>query len=106
MTTERGKSLIGLDLAEISSSGWAEISICSGWTWHKATTWDVLQKEIPEGAFSLPDVPEVAVIIDFAQGKKCERCWQILPEVGTAANHPDLCHRCGDAVDHLRAKNA
>lgn len=33
-----------------------------------------------------------------AQGRKCERCWKILPEVGRHAAHPGLCLRCVEAV--------
>jgi isoleucyl-tRNA synthetase len=53
----------------------------------------------PEGAFTLPDVPGVAVRIGAAAGEKCQRCWKVLPEVGTVAAHPDLCRRCADAVE-------
>jgi isoleucyl-tRNA synthetase len=57
----------------------------------------------PEGAFALPDVPGVAVVPARAEGRKCARCWQVLPEVGRDAEHPLLCVRCTDAVRHLRA---
>jgi isoleucyl-tRNA synthetase len=33
-----------------------------------------------------------------APGQKCERCWRVLPEVGTNATHPALCVRCCEAV--------
>ncbi len=33
-----------------------------------------------------------------AQGCKCERCWKILPEVGSDKEHKGLCARCADAV--------
>ncbi len=33
-----------------------------------------------------------------APGQKCERCWKILPEVGSDAAHPTLCKRCCEAV--------
>ena len=33
-----------------------------------------------------------------AEGEKCERCWMVLPEVGTIAGHDGLCGRCADAV--------
>ena len=33
-----------------------------------------------------------------ASGLKCERCWRVLPEVGSAAAHPTLCLRCCEAV--------
>ncbi len=50
----------------------------------------------PDGAFSLEDVPGIAVVPRLASGTKCARCWKILPDVGTH-RHPDLCSRC-DAV--------
>jgi isoleucyl-tRNA synthetase len=57
--------------------------------------------DVPPEAFTLPDVPGVAVVVRDAAGSKCERCWRVLPEVGSIAEHPDLCHRCADVVGHL-----
>ncbi|HUB97552.1 MAG TPA: zinc finger domain-containing protein, partial [Stellaceae bacterium] len=54
---------------------------------------------VPAGAFSLPDVPGVGVLVRIADGDKCQRCWRILPEVGSRADHPDLCHRCADVIE-------
>jgi isoleucyl-tRNA synthetase len=51
----------------------------------------------PEGAFALADAPGVAVVFQPAHGQKCERCWQILPDVGTH-KHPATCKRCNDAL--------
>jgi len=55
----------------------------------------------PEGAFALSDVAGVGVVIERAAGEKCQRCWRVLPEVGTVERHADLCRRCADAVDPL-----
>ncbi len=52
----------------------------------------------PAGAFALPEVAGVGVVVGPASGEKCQRCWRILPEVGALASHPDLCRRCADAV--------
>ncbi|MGE0120509.1 MAG: isoleucine--tRNA ligase [Dongiaceae bacterium] len=52
----------------------------------------------PAGAFALPDVPAVGVVVALASGEKCERCWRVLPEVGSHADHSGLCGRCADAV--------
>jgi isoleucyl-tRNA synthetase len=57
----------------------------------------------PDGAFTLPDVPGVAVAPARAPGEKCVRCWQVLPEVGSEAEHPSLCKRCADVVRNARA---
>jgi isoleucyl-tRNA synthetase len=51
-----------------------------------------------DGAFRLPDVPDVAVRVEAAPGHKCERCWKVLPEVGSVPARPTLCVRCADAV--------
>jgi isoleucyl-tRNA synthetase len=47
-----------------------------------------------------------ALAVAPAAGRKCARCWQVLEEVGTIAAHPDLCHRCADAVARLPAWRA
>ena len=56
---------------------------------------------IPDGAFILDDVPGIGVVPGTAAGDKCVRCYRILPEVGTATGHQELCGRCADAVDHF-----
>ncbi|GAA0568847.1 isoleucine--tRNA ligase [Rhizomicrobium electricum] len=72
----------GLDLAEISITSGAEVAT----------------GQAPADAFRLPDVPGAATVFRAAQGDKCARCWRVLPEVGEVPEHPDLCHRCADAV--------
>ncbi len=51
----------------------------------------------PEGAFTLEDVPGIAVVPRLAVGAKCARCWRILPDVDTHA-HPGVCARCDAAL--------
>ena len=51
----------------------------------------------PSDAFTLDDVADVAVVFARADGEKCERCWKILPDVGTH-NHPGVCGRCDAAL--------
>jgi isoleucyl-tRNA synthetase len=36
--------------------------------------------------------------VEPAQGQKCERCWKVLPTVGSDAKHPTLCPRCAKVV--------
>jgi isoleucyl-tRNA synthetase len=73
----------------LGSVNFAELCITSGLV--------LRQGPAPEGAFSLPDVADVAVVFHPAQGEKCQRCWQILPDVGTH-KHPHTCARCNDAL--------
>ncbi len=51
----------------------------------------------PAEAYRLPEVPGVAVVFEEAEGEKCQRCWKILPDVGTHA-HPGVCGRCDTAL--------
>ncbi|MBV7377881.1 isoleucine--tRNA ligase [Maritimibacter dapengensis] len=51
----------------------------------------------PSEAFRLPEVEGVGVVFETAEGEKCQRCWKILPDVGTH-KHPGTCHRCNDAL--------
>jgi isoleucyl-tRNA synthetase len=83
-------ALEGIDLAEIC--------ITSAGTLRAGTP--------PEGYFTLPDVPGVGVRIGLAAGEKCQRCWKVLPEVGSVAAHPELCVRCADAVEHYHRVSA
>jgi isoleucyl-tRNA synthetase len=56
----------------------------------------------PDGAFRLDDVQGVAVEVAAATGTKCERCWQVLDDVGVDPQHPGLCGRCAGAVESQR----
>ena len=46
-------------------------------------------------AFRMDEIKDVSVRFAMADGGKCERCWQILPEVSEDA---PICARCADAV--------
>jgi isoleucyl-tRNA synthetase len=60
---------------------------------------NVLAAPPPEGAFILPDLPGIGVVVRDAPGARCDRCWRVLPEVGSVPGHADLCRRCADVVD-------
>jgi isoleucyl-tRNA synthetase len=51
----------------------------------------------PAEAFRMPEVEDVGVVFERAQGAKCQRCWKILPDVGTHT-HPGTCKRCSQAL--------
>jgi isoleucyl-tRNA synthetase len=88
--------LTGRQWDVLAGQSLATIGICSEAIFtHSEST-------LPSEAFTLPDVPGLGVIVGLAPGKKCERCWQVLLEVGSHDDHPDLCNRCHDAVTHGR----
>jgi isoleucyl-tRNA synthetase len=51
----------------------------------------------PAEAFRIPEVPGVGVVFELAPGHKCQRCWRVLPDVGTH-KHPGTCARCNAAL--------
>ncbi|KQB95797.1 isoleucine--tRNA ligase [Loktanella sp. 1ANDIMAR09] len=53
--------------------------------------------DAPEEAFTLDEVANVAVVFGRAEGEKCQRCWKILPDVGTHT-HAGVCGRCNEAL--------
>jgi isoleucyl-tRNA synthetase len=59
--------------------------------------------EAPANAFRLPDVPNVAVVVELAQGKKCARSWRILPTVGDDPEYPDVSPRDAKALREWKA---
>ena len=84
------QALDGLDLAEIAITSSATLT----------------RDPAPDGAFTLDDVPGVAVVTNLAEGTRCQRCWMVLPEVGGNADHPDLCNRCAAVVGPLTSEAA
>ena len=51
----------------------------------------------PQEAFRLPEIPGVGVVFEMASGGKCQRCWKILPDVGSH-DHAGTCARCNAAL--------
>jgi isoleucyl-tRNA synthetase len=82
------------DRALLASVDMAEIAITSDL--------EIIAAPPPPEAFTIPDVPGVGVIVNLASGEKCGRCWRVLDEVGENLEHPELCHRCADAVADFR----
>ena len=72
----------------------AEIAITSGVT--------LIEGIPPEGAFTLPEVSDIGVVVNPALGEKCERCWRFLPDVGADPALPGVCGRCADVVRTMR----
>ncbi len=90
-------SLIVYDPEDIldSQTDYCELSIVSGLK--------VIKNHAPEEAFRFDEVKELGIIVEKAEGNKCERCWQILPEVGASEVHPSLCERCETVITRKEA---
>jgi isoleucyl-tRNA synthetase len=75
-------ALVDVDLAEIAITSAATLA----------------QGEGPAAAFRLPDIPNVAVISQRAEGRKCARSWKISPAVGSDPEYPDVTPRDARAL--------
>jgi isoleucyl-tRNA synthetase len=75
----------GVDLAEISITSDARLESAAP----------------PDGAFTIPDVPGVAVVPRHAEGRKCARSWRVLEEVGSDPDYPDLSLRDAEAMREI-----
>lgn len=64
----------------------------------------VIEAPPPENAVTLPQTEGVGVVFKPASGKKCQRCWKVLPEVGSDPDYPDLSLRDADAVRYYLAE--
>ncbi|MCM3637941.1 isoleucine--tRNA ligase [Sporosarcina luteola] len=51
--------------------------------------------KMPEEALKLD---AATVLVEKADGEKCDRCWTISESVGSDAEHPELCSRCAGVV--------
>src|SRR5579872_1482391 len=67
------------------------------------SNYEVQEGEAPAGAFTLSDVPGVAVVVALAEGTKCARSWRILPTVGTDPEYPEVSPRDARALREWRA---
>jgi isoleucyl-tRNA synthetase len=63
----------------------------------------VSNDDAPAGAFTLADVPGVAVVVEKAVGTKCARSWKILPTVGEDPEYPDVSPRDAQALREWKA---
>ncbi|KIC23307.1 MULTISPECIES: isoleucine--tRNA ligase [unclassified Leisingera] len=79
----------GEALAALKSVNFADICITSD----IALTND----PAPAEAFRMPEVDGVSVVFEKADGGKCQRCWKILPDVGSHG-HEGVCGRCDSAL--------
>lgn len=76
-------------LAAVKSVDFADVCIVSDLR--------ISNDPLPDRAFRMPEVEFVGVEFEKAEGEKCQRCWKILPDVGTH-KHEGVCGRCDEAL--------
>ena len=57
----------------------------------------------PEGAYESQEEKGLYILVEPAEGEKCERCWIHEPTVGANSAHPKICNRCLGILDRINA---
>jgi len=85
-------------LGILQSVDFAQICIVSSLEL-KGSFGPVVSREfLVKAGFVAPEIDQdITVVVSIADGQKCQRCWKILPDVGTH-KHADTCARCSDAL--------
>ncbi len=84
-----GAMLDEVDFNNLGGDSFADICITSGIT--------LINGRPEQTDLSVSEPISRFVQVDSAEGAKCQRCWKILPDVGTHA-HPGVCGRCDAAL--------
>src|SRR6266571_4792858 len=56
-----------------------------------------------DGLVPSETLPGLAVKIERADGKKCERCWNYSSHIGENARYPTVCERCSEALEEIES---
>jgi isoleucyl-tRNA synthetase len=73
---------------------------------HLPALFIVSQVQVLETALAAVDAGEasgLAVQIERADGKKCERCWNYSTHVGENPRYPTICERCSEALAEIES---
>jgi isoleucyl-tRNA synthetase len=58
-------------------------------------------RDAASAGFDAAETSGLAVGIEKADGKKCERCWNYSTHVGENARYPTICERCSEALAEI-----
>ncbi len=56
-----------------------------------------LRDQLDDG-HAAEQIPDLKILIQAAEGEKCDRCWNYATTVGETAEHPTVCARCAAAL--------
>jgi isoleucyl-tRNA synthetase len=60
-----------------------------------------IAQHVPTNGSPAEDIP-VNIKVEKAEGKKCQRCWNYSPSVGSDNAHPTLCERCRKVIETIQ----
>ena len=62
----------------------------------------LIKGDKPEGAYQSVEFDNMSILVVPSESGKCSRCWIHDLSVGKSEKHPDICHRCVDALDTIQ----
>ncbi|MGH9689618.1 MAG: isoleucine--tRNA ligase [Candidatus Acidiferrales bacterium] len=65
-----------------------------------------LADAVLSGAAQAAGMEGLQILVERAEGKKCERCWNYSTHVGDSAEYPTLCERCLAALAEIERDGA
>jgi len=66
----------------------------------------LIDPSAPAGATQSETLPGLAIKIEHADGKKCDRCWNYSTHVGENQRYPTVCERCTEALAEIEGSGA
>ncbi|GAB7022856.1 isoleucine--tRNA ligase [Salidesulfovibrio brasiliensis] len=60
------------------------------------------EAQAPDTAVVAEEMKGLKIKAEHAPGEKCLRCWRISEELGTDAEHPEVCPRCASVLQTLK----
>jgi isoleucyl-tRNA synthetase len=64
----------------------------------------VIDSSAPSNATQSETLPGLAIKIEHADGKKCDRCWNYSTHVGENQRYPTVCERCTEALAEIEGQ--
>ena len=58
----------------------------------------------PEDGIADRTIPLIDVVVEHAEGDKCERCWNYSTRVGESSRFPTVCERCVVSLQEIEAE--
>ncbi len=55
-------------------------------------------EEAGQGAIKGEELESLSLMVNHAEGHKCERCWNFSTTVGNVKEHPSICERCAGNI--------
>ncbi len=56
------------------------------------------EEKAGQNAVKGEELEDLSIVIEHAEGQKCERCWSFSTTVGKDKNHRDICERCANNI--------